>query len=139
MKKMTLITIMALGLSTGLAVTATANDGSGVHVSYESGVKVHRGAPLHIDHQAAATYEALRLEELQIKNQNRQAKARLRSETRLNQERLDLDRRIAFTENEIFTNSRSRNGRRFVTRGRNNRFFGVNGISRNTRVSRGFD
>jgi len=139
MKKMTLITIMAVGLSSGMAVTAAANDGSGMHVSYESGVKVYRGAPLQIDHQAAATYQALELQERQIRNQNRQAQARLISENRLNQERLKLDRRIAFTENEIFTNRRSRNGRRFVNRGFNNRFYGVNGVSRNTRVTRGFD
>lgn len=139
MKKMTLITIMALGLSSATALTATANDGAGVHVSYESGVKVYRGAPQPINYQAAAAHKALALQELQIKNQNRQANARLKSENRLNQARLDLDRRIAFTDNEIFTNNRSRTSRRFINRGFNNRFFGVNGISRNSRISRGFD
>ena len=63
----------------------------------------------------------------------------LNAETKLNQDRLALDRRIAFTNNEIFSDNRSRNGRRFINRGFNNRFYGVNGISRNTRISRGFD
>ena len=139
MKKMTLTTILAVGLTSGMALSASANDGSGVHVSYESGVKVYRAAPTQLNHQVAATYKALELQERQIDNQNRQANARLNAETRLNQDRLALDRRIAFTDNEIFSNRGSRNNRRFVNRGFNNRFYGVNGISRNTRISKGFE
>lgn len=148
MKKITFATILAVGLTSGMALTASANDGAGVHVSYESGVKVYRAAPTQLNHQVAATYKALELQERQIDNQNRLATARLNAETRLNTDRLALDRRIAFTNNEIFSDNRSRNGRRFINRGFNNRgfnrgfnnrFYGVNGISRNTRISRGFD
>lgn len=139
MKKLSLKIILATIMTSGMALSASAGQAPGVHMSHESGVKVYRGAPTHINHQAAASYKALELQELQIKNQNRQANARLNAETSLNQQRLDLDRRIAFTDNEIFTSNRGRTNRRFINRGFNNRFFGVNGISRNSRVSRGFD
>jgi len=139
MKKITLITIAALSLSSFSGMSANANDGAGFHVSHQSGVKVYRGAPTHINHQAVATYKALELQEKQIKNQNLQAQRQLSSDNRIAQQRLDLDRRIAFTENEIFSSRRDRfNNRRFVTGGFNNRFFGINGISRNTRISKGF-
>jgi len=147
MKKITLVTIMAASLSLGGAISASANDGAGFHVSHESGVKVYRGAPTHINHQAVAAHKALELKERQIDNKNRQAQAQLRSQNNIAQQRLDLDRRIAFTNNEIFSQSRSRfGGQRFVTggfnrgfnRGFSNRFFGVNGISRNSRFAGGF-
>ncbi len=148
MKKITLVTILAVGLSSAASMTANANDGAGFHTSLESGVKVYRGAPLQINHQAVASYKALELKERKIENQNRQAQAKLKSQNRIAQGRLDLDRRIAFTDNEIFSQRRSRfGGQRFVTGGfnrgfgarfNNNRFFGVNGISRNTRFSGGF-
>jgi len=148
MKKITLVTIMAVSMASAAGMNASANDGAGFHTSYESGVKVYRGAPAQINHQAAAAYKALELKERQIDNQNRQAQAQLRSHNRVVQGRLDLDRRIAFTDNEIFSQRRSRfGGQRFVTGGfnrgfngrvNNNRFFGVNGISRNTRFSGGF-
>ena len=139
MKKITLVAIAAISLSSFSGMTASANDGAGFNVNHTSGVKVYRGAPTQLNHQVAATYKALELQERQIDNQNRQATARLNAETKLNQDRLALDRRIAFTNNEIFSDNRSRNGRRFINRGFNNRFYGVNGISRNTRISRGFD
>ena len=138
MKKLSLQIILATVMTSGMAVSASAGQAPGVHTSYESGVKVYRGAPAQINHQAAASFKALELQERQIANQNRLAHARLNAETKLNQDRLALDRRIAFTDNEIFTNSRSRNGRRFVNRGFNNRFFGINGISRNSSVSKSF-
>ncbi len=139
MKKLPLQIILASIMTSGMALSASAGEGQGVHTSYESGVKVYRGAPTQINHQVAASYKALELREQQIDNQNRLAQARLRAETKLNQDRLDLDRRIAFTDNEIFTSRGRSNGRRFVNRGFSNRFYGVNGISRNTRISRGFD
>jgi len=139
MKKITLIAIAALGLSSVSGLSAQANDSAGIHVSHESGVKVYRGSALHVNHQAAATFKALELKERQIKNQNLQAQRRLNLDNRIAQQRLDLDRRIAFTDNEIFTNRRGRfNNRRFVTGRFNNRFFGINGISRNTSVSKGY-
>lgn len=138
MKKLPVQIILAAVMTTGMAVSASAGQASGVNASYESGVKVYRGAPTQINHQAAASYKALELQERQISNQNRLAHARLNAETKLNQDRLALDRRIAFTDNEIFTNSRSRSSRRFVNRGFNNRFFGINGISRNSSVSKSF-
>lgn len=147
MKKITLVTIMAVSLSSATALSANANDGVGFHTSHESGVKVFRGAPTQINYQAAAAYKSLELKEQQIANQHRQAQAQLKSQNSIAQQRLDLDRRIAFTDNEIFSQNRSRfGGQRFVTggfngrfnRGFNNRFFGVNGISRNTRFSGGF-
>ena len=138
MKKITIVTIMAVSLSSLTGISANANDSAGFNVSHETGVKVYRGSATHINHQVVANYKALELQEQQIKNQNRLAQARLRSDNRLAQERLDLDRRIAFTDNEIFSNRNRRSGQRFVTGGFNNRFFGINGISRNTRVSKGF-
>ena len=140
MKKIAHITILALSLSSIAGMSASANDGSGFHTSHESGVKVYRGAPLHINHQAVSKYRALDLKEKKINNQNRQAQAKLKSQNNLAQQRLDLDRRIAFTNNQIFSQRRSRfGGQRFVTGGRfGNRFFGVNGISRNSQFSRGF-
>lgn len=139
MKKTTLLTIMALSLTSGMVSTASANSGPSVHTSYEEGVKVYR--PIHPkpDFQAKAAFKALKLQERQIDNEARLGQARLRSETRTNRDRLALDRRIAFTNNEIFSNRRSRNNRRFTNGGLSNRFFGVNGISRNTRVSQGFN
>jgi len=133
---------MVASLSLGGTMSANAND-AGFHVSHESGVKVYRGVPTHINHQAVAAHKALELKERQIDNKNRQAQAQLRSQNNLAQGRLDLDRRIAFTNNEIFSQRRSRfGGQRFVTggfnRGFNNRFFGVNGISRNSRFAGGF-
>jgi len=116
MKKITLVTILAVGLSSAASMTANANDGAGFHTSLESGVKVYRGAPLQINHQAVASYKALELKERKIENQNRQAQAKLKSQNRIAQGRLDLDRRIAFTDNEIFSQRRSRfGGQRFVT------------------------
>jgi len=139
MKKITLVTIMAVSMTSLAGMNASANDGAGFHVSHQSGVKVYRGAPLQINHQAAAAYKALELQERQIDNQNRQAQAQLRSQNRIAQDRLDLDRRIGFTNNEIFSQRRSRfGGQRFVTGGFNTRFLGgVNGISRNSGFSRG--
>ena len=141
MKKITLVTIMAVSLSS-TALSAHAGE-AGFHKSVESGVTVFRGSPTKINHQAVAAYKALELQEQQIANQNRIAQAQLRSQNNLAQQRLDLDRRIAFTNNEIFSQRRSRfGGQRFVTGGFgrfNNRFFGVNGISRNTRFSGGFN
>jgi len=131
--------VMATMMTFGMAHTASAGEGSSVHVSHQAGVKVYRAVPTRIDHQAAASYKTLELQELQIQNQNRQAAARLRADTRLNQQRLELDRRIAFTDNQIFLNQGRRSSRRFVTRGFNNRFYGVNGISRNSRISKSFD
>ena len=148
MKKLPVQIILGAIMASGMALSASAGQGPGVHASYESGVKVYRGAPTAANHQAIAAYQALELQERQIANQNRLAHAKLRAESKLNQDRLDLDRRIAFTDNEIFSDNRSRNGRRFIdrgfnnrgfNRGFNNRFYGVNGISRNTRISRGFD
>ena len=134
---------MAVSLSSTAALSANANNGAGFHTSVESGVTVFRGSPTKINHQAVAAYKALELQEQQIANQNRIAQAQLRSQNNLAQQRLDLDRRIAFTNNEIFSQRRSRfGGQRFVTGGFggfNNRFFGVNGISRNTRFSGGFN
>ena len=142
MKKITLVTIMAVSLSSTAALSAHAGE-AGFHTSVESGVTVFRGSPTKINHQAVAAYKALELQEQQIANQNRIAQAQLRSQNNLAQQRLDLDRRIAFTNNEIFSQRRSRfGGQRFVTGGFggfNNRFFGVNGISRNTRFSGGFN
>jgi len=143
MKKLPVQIILGAIMASGMALSASAGQGPGVHASYESGVKVYRGAPLQFNHQAAAQYKALELQERQIKNQNLQAQRRLNSDNSIAQQRLDLDRRIAFTDNEIFTGRRSTNGRRFVTGGFNNRFgisnrfFGVNGISNNTRISTG--
>ena len=137
MKKITLVTIMAVSLSSTAALSANAGE-AGFHTSVESGVTVFRGSPTKINHQAVAAYKALELQEQQLANQNRIAQAQLRSQNNLAQQRLDLDRRIAFTDNEIFSQNRSRfGGQRFVTggfngrfnRGFNNRFFGVNGIS----------
>ena len=138
MKKITLLTIMAVTLTSGMATTAFANGGSGTQINYEEGVKVYRPAQAKPDFHAKAAYRAVRLQERQADNQFRLDQARLKSETRLNRDRLELDRRISFTENEIFTQRRSRNDRRFTNDGISNRFFGVNGISRNTRVSQGF-
>ena len=138
MKKTTLLTIMALSLTSGMVSTASAN-GLGVHTSFQEGVKVYRPVHPKPDFQAKAAFKAVQLQERQIKNEARLGQARLRAESQLNRDRLALDRRIAFTENEIFTDQRGRNNRRFTNRGVSNRFFGVNGISRNTRVSKGFN
>jgi len=155
MKKITLVTITALCLTSLAAIPANANDGSSYHATHESGVKVYRGTPNGINHQAAAQYKALELRETQIDNQNRQAQAQLRSQNSIAQQRIDLDRRIAFTDNEIFSQNNNRfGGQRFNSRGFNrgfrgrfnrgfnrgisNRFYGVNGISNNSRFSGGF-
>jgi len=70
MKKITLVTIMAVSLSSATALSANANDGAGFHTSHESGVKVFRGAPTQLNYQAAATFKSLELREQQIANQN---------------------------------------------------------------------
>ena len=150
MKKFVLGTIIALSLSSAAAVSAHAHD-AGFNYANEAGVKVYRGAATHINHQAVASYKALDLRETQIKNQNQQARAKLQSQNSIAQQRIDLDRRIAFTDNEIFSQNRSRfGGRGFSSRGFrggstrgfnsgiSNRFFGVNGISNNSRFSGGF-
>ena len=154
MKKFVFGTIIALSLSSAAAVSAHAHD-AGFNYANEAGVKVYRGAATHINHQAVASYKALDLRETQIKNQNQQARAKLQSQNSIAQQRIDLDRRIAFTDNEIFSQNRSRfGGRGFSSRGFrggstrgfnrgfnsgiSNRFFGVNGISNNSRFSGGF-
>ena len=147
MKKIILVTVAALSLSATTGLSASANSASGFNVSQHSGVTVYRGAPQHVNHQVVAAHRALDLQERQIDNQARQAAAQQRAQQNLAQQRLDLDRRIAFTNNEIFSTRRSGrfNNRRFVTGGFNNRgigrggfnnrFFGVRGISQNTRIS----
>jgi len=123
MKKITLVTIMAVSLSSATALSANANDGAGFHTSHESGVKVFRGAPTQLNYQAAATFKSLELREQQIANQNRQAQAQLKSQNSIAQQRIDLDRRIAFTDNEIFSQNRSRfGGRGFNSRRRKRHF-----------------
>lgn len=129
MKKITLVTIMAVSLSSTAALSANANNGAGFHVSHECCVSVYRGVPLQIDHKAVASYKALELQEQKIANQNRLAHAQLKSQNNLAQQRLDLDRRIAFTPNNIYSQRGSRfGGQRFVTGGFGRRGFGLGGF-----------
>lgn len=138
-KKTALLTIVAVGLTSGMASSALANDGSSIRLNYQEGVKVYRATPPVRNHQAIAASRALNLQELQIKNQNRQAQARIKNDRNLNRDRLNLDRRIAFTNNEIFSERRNQSNRNNQNNGLIDRvFFGVNGISRNTQVSKGF-
>lgn len=161
MKKITLVTIIALSLTSVAAMPAHGSD-AGFHSAHEAGVKVYRGsAATQINHQAVASYRKLELQERKINNQNQLARAQLNSQNSIAQQRLDLDRRIAFTNNEIFSQRNNRfGGRGFNTRrgfnsrrssrgfngGNNrgfngaisNRFLGVNGISQNSNFSGGF-
>ncbi len=145
MKK--IISTVAVTLSVCGFTGATAHAGdAGFHANQEAGVKVYRGNATHLNYQAVTALQSVRIAEKRVDNQNRQANAKLNAEKNIAQQRLDLDRRIAFTDNEIFSQNRSRfGGQRFVSgqsnrgfNGRsNNRFYGVNGISHNSRFSGG--
>jgi len=127
MKKIISSIAVAISVCGFISTAAHAGDAPGFHVNHEAGVKVYRGSPTHLNYQAVATLKALELEEQRIKNQNRQANAQIRAQSSQAQQRLDLDRRVAFTRNEIFSSRRNRSNRRFVTGTNSRRGFGNSG------------
>ena len=148
MKKIISTVAVTLNVCGFVSTAAHAGDASGFHTSHESGVKVYRGNQPQLNFQAVTALQVADIAQQRVDNQNRQANAKLNAENNIAQERLDLDRRIAFTDNEIFSQNRSRFGNRgFISGGSNrgfdgrftNRFGGVRGISGNSRFSGGFD